>query len=232
MELNLKDKIGYFLSIGALALIVSFIISSQVKDYLGYHNSEAMLSRKFDSLVLILKETKSKNEKLNEQLKVLKDQLSKIDNPEIDYANFSPEMKKTYEIAGLAPCSGKGIIILVDDTALFDRKKLNYENLVHSDDLLKIVNLLKASGASAVSINEQRLITTSEIVTAENAIVINRTKIAPPYVIKAIGPQNTMISGLNIRGGIAEYLDVFGVKLKIQKDNHLSINPYKKTFKF
>ena len=226
MEVDLKDKIGYFLSIGFLALVVSFIISAQIRDYLGYHTSEAVLARKFDSLVLILKETKNKNEKLNDQLKALKAQLNNLNTSQA--ATFSPELKKAYEEAGLTPCNGKGIVIMIDDMALFDHKKLNYENLLHSDDLLKIVNVLKASGAKAITINNQRLVTTSEIVTAENAIVINRAKIAPPYIIKAIGPQSAMISGLSIRGGIVEYLDVFGVKLKIQKSDNILIAPYRR----
>ncbi|MFA6990014.1 MAG: DUF881 domain-containing protein [Candidatus Gastranaerophilaceae bacterium] len=228
MEMDLKDKIGYFLSIGFLALIVSFIISSQVKDYLGYHTSEAVFARKFDSLVLILKETKNKNEKLNDQLKALKSQLNKLNSSQIKHVNFTPELKRAYEEAGLTPYRGRGIVLIIDDTALFNHKELNYENLLHSDDLLKIVNVLKASGAKAITVNNQRLVTISEIVTADNAIVINRTKMAPPYVIKVIGPQNAMISSLNIRGGIAEYLDVFGIKLKIQKSNNLVIAPYKK----
>ena len=59
-----------------------------------------------------------------------------------------------------------------------------------------------------------------------NCIVINKNKIEPPYVIKVIGDYDTISSALLIRGGIAEYLALFGIEIDIQKAEALEVLAY------
>lgn len=59
--------------------------------------------------------------------------------------------------------------------------------MLRSDLLLSLVNKMKDAGAEAISINGQRIITTTEISLAGNNVNINTVPTAPPYVIKAIG---------------------------------------------
>lgn len=58
--------------------------------------------------------------------------------------------------------------------------------LVHDEDILKVVNELRAAGAEAISINGQRLIANSEIICSGPTIRVNRRPLAPPFVIKAL----------------------------------------------
>ena len=59
--------------------------------------------------------------------------------------------------------------------------------IVHYESLLALVEEIKRAGAEAVSINEQRLITNSDIRCVGNVILVNTTRIAPPFEISAIG---------------------------------------------
>ena len=50
--------------------------------------------------------------------------------------------------------------------------------LVHYDDLLQVVNALNNAGAEAISINGQRVITTTAITCEGNVIKVNGEKIS------------------------------------------------------
>ncbi|MCK7485981.1 MAG: DUF881 domain-containing protein [Bacillus subtilis] len=123
-----------------------------------------------------------------------------------------------HQVAGLTPASGQGIIAKLDDRDVEPKPDnssnvISNDGLVHSEDVLKIVNELKVGGAKAISINNQRLVVTTEITTSGNSILVNGEKLNPPYIIKAIGTPETLDSALKIRGGIVEYLEVFGIKI-------------------
>jgi len=220
-----KNNIGYIISVGCVCLLLGLIVSIQTKEYLGIDRSHAIASRELNELLLILKETKSKNVSLENQLKTLRKQLDDLDKKGIKAGIKSPEFQKIYEAAGLTPIKGKGVVISLNNAPKTDATE-SYDNLVHSDDLLKIVNDLKAAGAKAISINDQRIVTTSEIVTAGKNIVINQNKILPPYVIKAIGPEDTIISALRMQGGVIEYLEVFGIQISIKADQSVVVPAY------
>ncbi len=58
---------------------------------------------------------------------------------------------------------------------------------VRDDDLQRLVNTLWFLGAEAISINDERIGTTSSVRTAGDAITVNYRSIDAPYVVRAIG---------------------------------------------
>jgi uncharacterized protein YlxW (UPF0749 family) len=100
------------------------------------------------------------------------------------------QLKDARIIAGLTSVIGKGIVITIDDNK--DGLKNNPQDdpnkyIIHYEHLLNLVSELKVGNAEAISINGQRLITNTEIRCVGNVILINTTRIAPPFVISAIG---------------------------------------------
>ncbi|MDD3893830.1 MAG: DUF881 domain-containing protein, partial [Syntrophomonadaceae bacterium] len=104
--------------------------------------------------------------------------------------------------------------------------------LIHDQDLLIIVNELKASGAEAISVNGERIAAMSEIRCAGTTILINWNKIAPPFSIKAIGDPDMLESGLMIKNGYLESLKLLGFPVNIQKADKVEIPAYKGRVKF
>lgn len=219
--------VGYCISMGLLFFLLGLIISTQFKTYITIKNSGVPAYRQINELVYILKLTQSKKDDLENQLSQLKHQINDMDKG--NTKNISDErLKKIYEAAGLTEVDGNGIIIKLEEPKnAKDNGLYSDDSMVHSDDLLNIVNELRASGAKAISINKHRLVTTSEIITAGNNIVINQEKILPPYVIKVVGPVDTMIATLNLRGGIVENIEVYGIKVNIVKSSDIKIMPFK-----
>ena len=130
--------------------------------------------------------------------------------------------------AGLTPLTGPGVIVRLDDSSV---KAKTGENpnlyLIHDDDLLKVINELRAAGAEAISVNGQRLIGTSEIRCAGPTLSVNNVRSAPPFEVRAIGDVDSLEQALKMRGGVAETLKVWGIQLEIQQAADVYIPPYK-----
>ena len=135
--------------------------------------------------------------------------------------------------AGLVPLAGPGVEVIIDDSK---RPTKPGENpnlyLIHDDDILKVINELRAAGAEAISINGQRLIASSEIRCAGPTLSVNNTRYSPPYEIRAIGDPATLESSLKLRGGVIETLQFWGIQVAVKKQDIVKIPAYKGSFHF
>ena len=135
--------------------------------------------------------------------------------------------------AGAVALEGKGLIITVDDSKRLSKVGDNPNlYLIHDEDILKVINELWAAGAEAISINEQRLIATSEIRCAGPTLSVNNTRYSPPYEIRAIGEPQTLENSLKMRGGVIETLQFWGIQVSVKTQELVQIPAYKGTFRF
>ena len=127
-------------------------------------------------------------------------------------------------LAGTTDVEGAGIEIVLDDSNI--PKKAN-ENpnlyIIHDEDLLRVLNELRAAGAKAISINDQRIVAMSEVRCAGPTVSVNNVRSAPPYVIKAIGAPKTLTSALRLRGGVVETFEFWGIQVKIKSEDKVHI---------
>ena len=101
------------------------------------------------------------------------------------------ELKETNILLGLKDVKGKGIQVTLTD---------NEEEDIEAYDLLELVNELRLAGAEAISINGERIVAMSEIVDINYSfIVVNGNRISSPYIVKAIGDQTYLESGLTAK---------------------------------
>lgn len=129
--------------------------------------------------------------------------------------------------AGLTDVRGQGIVITMNDSLENFGTGVDLNSyLVHDEDILNVVNELKATGAEAISINDQRITAMSEIRCAGTTILVNRKRLSPPYVIKAIGNSADLESGVTMRGGYVDILKGWGIRIDITKENDVFIPKY------
>ena len=104
------------------------------------------------------------------------------------------------------------------------------DDCISAEDLLKIVDYLKLAGAEAISINNERIINTSEIVdiSSNSIIFVNQQRILAPYTLKAIGDPSKLESTLLGNGGYVDFLRNLGFDIKIERNNKVKINRYTK----
>ena len=67
---------------------------------------------------------------------------------------------------------------------------------VHEQDIQNVVNALWTAGAEAMTIQGQRVVSTTAVKCVGNTVVLHGTAYAPPYVITAIGVPASLEAGL------------------------------------
>ena len=129
--------------------------------------------------------------------------------------------------AGLTAVEGPGVVVTIEDSKQ-PLKMGENQNLyvVHDEDILKVINELRAAGAEAIALNEQRLIGTSEIRCAGPTVTVNGKMFSTPFQVKAIGDPKLLRSALEFRGGVVDTLKYWGINVSIETSNNLQINPY------
>jgi len=93
-------------------------------------------------------------------------------------------------LAGLTDVTGPGIQI-----TLLDAKEISGSEsatIIHDQDVLYVVDTLRALGAYAISINGERIVSTSMIICNGPSIKINRKFCPIPIVITAVGDPDTL----------------------------------------
>lgn len=89
---------------------------------------------------------------------------------------------------------GPGITITATPTSADVQRA---QSLITDNDLQLLVNGLWYAGAEAISLNGRRIGTMSAIRSAGGGITVNYDRIGPPYVVVALGNEDTLESRFN-----------------------------------
>lgn len=212
-----KESVPWTVAIVILILSVGFICLTGAKDGKGkYAETEAEYTRLSQELIVL----QNTLQKQNEENKALVDLTANLKEQLINY-----EM-----LAGKADIKGKGIIVTLKDNVeggknTVDRVALL--SLVHDADIRSIVNELSSAGAEAISVNDERLVATTEIKADGSVILINNSRLTSPFIIKAIGDPDILERTVKKKDGAAEQLQAFGLLAAVEKPETLTIPMYK-----
>jgi uncharacterized protein YlxW (UPF0749 family) len=91
-------------------------------------------------------------------------------------------------LAGLTPLQGPGVLVVLDDSSVQIPPGADPNGyIIHEYDLRDIVNLLWMAGSEAIAINDERLVGNSSLFCVGSTVMVNNTRVSPPYRIRAIG---------------------------------------------
>ena len=72
-------------------------------------------------------------------------------------------------------------------------------------DLINLINELKIAGAEAISINDERMVSVSDVASINyGMILVNGRRTSTPYIVKAIGDRKHLESAITIKGGFLD----------------------------
>ncbi|MCD8499532.1 MAG: DUF881 domain-containing protein [Clostridiales bacterium] len=97
------------------------------------------------------------------------------------------ELKRMQALAGLTDVTGPGVTVTLNDKPGYDVIRDSADAIVHDSDVRHVLELLKSSGAAALSVNDQRITNASYIFCIGPTILCNMQRLTPPYVIRAVG---------------------------------------------
>lgn len=128
--------------------------------------------------------------------------------------------------AGFTKVAGPGVIAVLDDNP---NGSLTEQAIAHAADLRDMVSLLRAVGAEAISINGERVITTTAIDCIVNTILVNDTRLSNPYEVRAIGDADTLARALNdpaVLSDLHNRVISNGVNFSVTTDTRVEIAAY------
>jgi uncharacterized protein YlxW (UPF0749 family) len=119
-------------------------------------------------------------------------------------SRYQDEIEELEDPAGLTPVRGSAVqVTLVDaepdviEAALAEDPETNRNDyVVHQQDIQAVANAMWHAGAEAVTIQGQRLISTTGIKCEGNSVTLHGVPYAPPYEIVAIGDQEVITDAL------------------------------------
>lgn len=98
------------------------------------------------------------------------------------------ELARQQLLAGLTPVHGSGVLVTLDDSTVHIPPGADPNAyIIHEYDLRDIVNLLWMAGSEAIAINDERLVNQSSVYCVGSTVMVNNTRLSPPYRIRAIG---------------------------------------------
>ncbi len=219
------------ISIMAICFLVGILLAVQFKTSVNYGAN--LRESRVDELAFRNTTLTEEKEALSKEVLSLREKLTNVNSESQLIADLQTELKKSNMAAGYVPVYGPGIIVTLNDSPR--AMKIGEDPnalLVHDSDILNIVNEMRASGAEAICVNDQRITAMSEIRCAGTTILVNWNKVAPPFVIKATGDPQLLESGLAIRGGKLEELRSYGLQTQLERKDNIEIPAYNGALKF
>lgn len=170
---------------------------------------------------------KERYDRAYQDLETSEEQLNKERQESLSTDSTSVEkQKKLKELntyLGLTDVTGSGIIITVQDNTA--SKFVTSKDLVHDADLRAIVSEIKNIGADAISINGQRIVSSTAINCAGAIVKINEEAIGSPFVIKVIG-NDDLNYNLTRPGSYIDKLRDDGIRVDVKPSDNITIEKY------
>ncbi len=114
--------------------------------------------------------------------------------------------------AGLEPVAGPGVTVTLSDAPedvadkVLDQDEIDPNRLiVHQQDLQAVVNAMWQGGAEAMTLQGQRIVSTTGIKCEGNAVLIQGVPYPQPYVVEAIGSPAAIQTAIESDEDVSAY---------------------------
>jgi len=220
-------NISYF-TIILVALVLGLMLALQFR--VASHSSGEILTERAQETLGKIKQIDRDKESLIKEITDLTYKLEQVNRGKSEALDaLNSELEKARISACMIAVTGPGVEVVLDNPAKENGVRLPlkvYVPVILAEDLLKMVNELWGTGAEAISINDQRIISKTEIRLAGDFININTQRVVPPYRILAIGDSDTLAATLELPGGVVDYLRNLGIELTVKKHEVLLVPAY------
>lgn len=216
----MKSKLIMLITIAIICILLTSVMFVQFKT-VRVVESSGISDMRESELRAELTSWRSKTEEaeatLEENKKLLEEYNKDIENDNSSLELLKSELSKLETSAGYTAVTGKGIEITVEDG----------EAAVSAEDILLLIYELKYVGAEAISINDERYVTITDIVDVENKFIfVNGQRLVSPYTIKAIGDPSYLESAVNIKGGYKDTMEAEGKVVSYKVKDDIRIEKY------
>lgn len=194
-----------------LGAMIAWQYSSVKKNQVLAQYEKQKVSTLVDELLL----ERGKNEDLRLRIQELQKEVDAFkddeNNEKNDVEALHNDILAARVIAGLETVKGPGLVISLESQGEIKLKASHVQELL---------NELKASDAQALSVNDERIVATSEVREAGGYVMINGSQLLPPYTIKVIGDPENIERSLSL---IVTKYQAYDFRIEIHEDENVVI---------
>jgi uncharacterized protein YlxW (UPF0749 family) len=132
---------------------------------------------------------------------------------------LSTDLQRANLMAGLVAVSGPGVVVTLRDSKKApprpnemspeDYIAMTRNYIIHSEDIQAVINELRAAGAEAIAVNDQRVVATTAIRCVGPVVQVNSIPTnGSPVKIKAIGDPDMLVSAMTMASGVQDQYKV------------------------
>ncbi|MBY0405286.1 MAG: DUF881 domain-containing protein [Cyanobacteria bacterium] len=210
-----------------LSILASFYWTSSIKEMPRRAFSTQEIART-NQLNRMLRRAETQNSNLESEIALLSyESIQNSKHPKVQN-RFKPD-PRVDALVGNTLTTGTGLTITLQDNKkpvyfgpshLIENPNLG---IVHNVDLILMVNQLWANGASAISINQERIVANTDISCAGPVIMVNKTRITSPFVIQVMGKKTSspekLYDFLQSQKSYLHYLSSYGIPSEVEIKN-------------
>ena len=181
------------LPITMVSIALGFLISLQIQTHKNVSAAEQINQQRLVVMKSVLNNSLAQNTQLQADHRNLSDKLDQARKQGGTDPKVLAELAELRMMDGTQSVQGPGVVITIDDRK--QSQKVVFP--LSTDDLARLINTLKLAGAEAVSLNGQRIVSSTAIVlSGSSTILVNQVPInrpqGIPYEVLAIGNQDTL----------------------------------------
>lgn len=149
--------------------------------------------------------------------------------------DISSEVDHQQVAAGMTALHGPGVVAIFDDSTAHNvpPNEDPAKYILHDYDLRDVLNTLWISGAEAVSLNGERIVGNTSLYCVGTTIIVNSTRLSPPYEVHAIGDPEALsaaLQGSSQMEKLNQRAAIYDLPIKIEQDKDVLVAPYNGSF--
>jgi uncharacterized protein YlxW (UPF0749 family) len=132
--------------------------------------------------------------------------------------------------AGLEPVTGPALSVTLNDAPALPGKQRGAVPpdylVVHQQDVQAVVNALWTGGAEAMTLQGQRVISTSAVRCVGNTLLLHGVVYSPPYTVQAIGDPQKLRKALDAAPDVIiykQYVDAYQLGFKVATEGDVTM---------
>ena len=216
-------KISILLGMMCFLLTIGIFIQVKTVKQSGTQVARTLGEKELRDNVLEMKEKYEKQYKiLSSKEKELNSLIASVSVNDSTSSELSEQLDKINSQIGLTALQGEGIIIRLEDGVESESTTIR-DSVIHDSDLKAIVNDLCTAGAEAISINGQRIVSTTAITCIGNVIKINDEKIGNPFEICAIGSKARLDGAVSMNGRTLNKMEKDGIIVDVKRSDSVVV---------
>ena len=144
---------------------------------------------------------------------------------------LNDELDVQRAVAGLTAVRGLGVAVTLDDSNIRNIPASSDPNayLVHEFDVQDVANVLWLAGAEAISVNDERIVSNTSVYCVGSTVMVNTTRLSPPYAIRAIGEPGILAETLrnpSYLTSLRQRVERYGIKFQVAQSAKTTLPAY------